>query len=104
MSALTEEEERALRDETSDPNELDYLIWSHEHGKWWGAFGCGYTRRLSEAGRYTRRDAILIACRAMPGTALHLSALPEIPVRRADVQEVADIYNGEKSSGKEPWE
>jgi hypothetical protein len=87
-----------------NPDALEYHIWSHEHGKWWGSFGNGYTRRLSEAGRYTKRDAILICCRAMPGSALHLSAFPEIPVRRSDVQEVADLYNGQKLSGKEPWE
>jgi hypothetical protein len=83
---------------------VDYLIWSTEHQRWWGPFGKGYTRRLSEAGYYTRRDAVLISCRAVPGTAMTLGRLPEIPVRRVDVQEVADIYNGEKVAGKEPWE
>lgn len=34
-----------------------YLIWSNEHGMWWRANSQGYTRILSLAGRYSRKEA-----------------------------------------------
>lgn len=69
-------------------NEERYLVWSHEHGAWWGSGQMGYVQQLSSAGRYTRTEAIRICKRAIPGTAERLGALPELPVREADILEV----------------
>ena len=71
--------------------ERDYLIWSHEHGAWWAA-GRGYARWLSEAGRYTRTEAIRISANAIPGTANRIGALPELPARLEDVMLLRDGY------------
>lgn len=65
----------------SDP----YLIWSHEHDMWWGPGRCGYVTSLTDAGRYSRDQAMDICTRAIPGTAARLHALSELPVRLADV-------------------
>lgn len=73
-------------------NDDSYLIWSHEHAAWWGPGGCLYLKRLSEAGRYTRDQALRICTDAMPGTAARLGALPELPVREDDVQEMISRY------------
>lgn len=61
-----------------------YLIWSNEHRAWWRAEEGGYTPRLSEAGRYTRRDALRICTDAAPRAGL-IGALSELPVLAADV-------------------
>jgi hypothetical protein len=37
-----------------------FLIWSNEHGAWWGPNGCGYTKRREEAGRYVLFEALRI--------------------------------------------
>jgi hypothetical protein len=63
-----------------------YLIWSHEHGQWWRPGGHGYTPSPALAGRYNREDALAICIKAIPGTAERLGALPELPVRLADLQ------------------
>ena len=34
-----------------------FLIWSEEHGAWWGADHRGYTRSMCQAGLYTRKEA-----------------------------------------------
>lgn len=34
-----------------------YLIWSHEHCRWWATGNTGYTRDLWAAGRYSWADA-----------------------------------------------
>lgn len=34
-----------------------FVIWSIQHDMWWGAGRWGYTRDLSEAGRYGEREA-----------------------------------------------
>jgi hypothetical protein len=36
---------------------MHYLIWSFKHGEWWRANRQGYTRHLSEAGRYSKGEA-----------------------------------------------
>lgn len=41
-----------------------FLIWSIEHDAWWRPQSLGYTRTLSEAGRYTRHEAEQILRRA----------------------------------------
>jgi len=65
-----------------------YLVWSHEHGAWWGAAGLGYTTDVDKAVRFSR-DAALRICRdAIPGTAARLGTLPELPVRLADLREI----------------
>jgi len=62
-----------------------YLVWSHEHGAWWGPNGYGYTKGLMTAGRYSR-DGALDICRGAIPTAGHIGAIAEIPVRLVDVQ------------------
>jgi hypothetical protein len=49
-----------------------FVIWSFEHDAWWGPDRTGYTRDLSQAGRYTEADASLIMLRA---NHLHLNEL-----------------------------
>jgi hypothetical protein len=34
-----------------------YLIWSREHGRWWGPGSWGYTDDFEKAGHYTREQA-----------------------------------------------
>lgn len=56
-----------LRDQingTDITDRLDWLVWSNEHGAWWKPYGWGYTRELSEAGRYTKERADLICQQA----------------------------------------
>jgi hypothetical protein len=81
-----------------------YLIWSHEHGAWWGPAGNGYARRISEAGRYTERVAIEICTSAMPGTSTRMEALPEVPVRLASLEAMLALCRAEYPGRKEPWE
>jgi hypothetical protein len=82
-----------------------YLIWSHEHGAWWRDGGYGYTRSLAEAGRVDRAHALNICANAIPGTAHELAALPELPVRLADVRMMRDRFRGTYPGlPKEPWE
>ena len=63
-----------------------YFIWSNEHKGWWGPNHCGYAKRLSDAGQYSRAEALAICQRAL-GTALHIGMFAEIPVRVEDVRE-----------------
>lgn len=69
-----------------------YLVWSHEHRRWWGPGGRGYVTRIPLAGRYTRDQALRICADAAPGNTDALGALPELPVREADLQEVINRY------------
>lgn len=41
-----------------------YVIWSIEHSAWWRVNWCGYTRDLSEAGRYSEAAADEVLARA----------------------------------------
>jgi hypothetical protein len=41
-----------------------YVIWSEEHGGWWGPRRHGYTRKLTEAGRYEQAEAEEIVTKA----------------------------------------
>jgi len=34
-----------------------WLVWSEEHGAWWGAGKTGYTRSIVDAGRYSEAEA-----------------------------------------------
>jgi hypothetical protein len=38
-------------------SERKYLIWSNEHGRWWAPHSCGYASIISNAGRYTKKEA-----------------------------------------------
>ena len=62
-----------------------YLIWSHEHGAWWGPGRCGYVASIGAAGRYTEAEAMDICTNAIPGTSRQLGALPELPVSETHV-------------------
>lgn len=58
---------RAARDMLRPPDErafpaANYLIWSYEHDAWWAPFEHGYTRDLTQAGRYLHPRAYQI-CR-----------------------------------------
>ena len=82
-----------------------YLIWSHEHGAWWGPDGCGYVRSLAGAGRYGYSEAMNICTRAMPGTSARLGALPELPVREGDVLTLRDRFRSALPDiARETWE
>lgn len=63
-----------------------YLIWSNEHRAWWGPDECGYVRRLGDAGRYSRADALII-CRTGLDIARGIGMFAELPVREDDVGE-----------------
>jgi hypothetical protein len=80
-----------------------YLIWSHEHSAWWGPDGCGYVRSIAQAGRYSAEEALGNCARAMPGTSTQLGALPELPVRLADVEAMVTAYNRQFGARPEPW-
>lgn len=82
----------------------DYLIWSHEHGAWWGPHRCGYVPRVSEAGRYSHAEALDICARAIPGTAIVLGRLPELPVRLADVEAMQQAFHRTYAVPPDVWE
>jgi hypothetical protein len=89
----------------SDP----YLIWSHEHKRWWGPGESGYTRHVSQAGRYSHADAVAICAKAIPGNAKALGALPELPVRLSDVERMTELHKESMSTWgrtpeREEWE
>ncbi|WP_138465333.1 hypothetical protein [Poseidonocella sp. HB161398] len=67
--------------------ELDYLVWSNEHRRWWGKRKRGYVTELAEAGRFTRAEALLKCADAMGGMALD-APLAEVPVRIEDVEAI----------------
>ena len=72
----------------------DYLIWSNEHRAWWGPGERGYVKRVENAGRYSRNEALAICTRSMPGTSLELGMLPELPVLREDVKAMLALFRG----------
>ncbi len=63
-----------------------YFVWSNEHRGWWGPDACGYVKRASEAGEYSRAQALSI-CRQALGTAGHMGIFAELPVRKEDLVE-----------------
>jgi hypothetical protein len=82
-----------------------YLVWSHEHGAWWRPGGLGYTPRLSEAGRFSRADALMICANAIPGTAARKGWLPELPIALTDVLDMLRGPSGEEYvPGRQQWE
>ena len=74
----------------------DYLVWSNEHRAWWGPFHAGYVKRVSDAGRYTRQQALDICQRAL-GTAGQMGIFAELPVRLRDVE---DFVRGQMIPGR----
>lgn len=50
-----------------------FLIWSHEHGKWWGPDERGYVDDVADAGRYRKDHAAEL-------TMYHVPAGEEVPV------------------------
>jgi hypothetical protein len=66
-----------------------YLIWSHEHSAWWAPGMQGYVCRISNAGRYSREDAIKICSNALFGSKRSPN---EVPVRLADVTAMVDGF------------
>ncbi len=83
-----------------------YLIWSHKKGMWWMDEAQGYTPRLSEAGRYSRADALMHCTCVRHG----VTALPSLPVRLDDLLVTLrgslgqEYERGTGPSGVEPWE
>lgn len=61
----------------------EYLIWSNEHHAWWGPERSGYGRRIDDAGRYTRKEALAI-CRGARGGRRYNRSPSEVPVLLAD--------------------
>lgn len=59
---ICSEEKRAEAAEATfiAANGCAWLIWSHEHGAWWGPNRCGYTMNPAAAGRYPMREAVEI--------------------------------------------
>ena len=47
-----------------DPRQ--FLIWSHEHGGWWGPNHRGYVQRAEDAGRYSLEEAANIVADHYP--------------------------------------
>lgn len=52
-----------------------WLIWSNEHGSWWGPAERGYTRSIEEAGRYTYAEAKKIVDKASVDGQLYSTVL-----------------------------
>ena len=82
-----------------------YLIWSHFHFAWRGPDRCVLTRLLGQAGRYSHAEAIDICASAIPGMGLLAGALPELPVREADVMAMRDrFHDAFPDAENEDWE
>ena len=56
-----------------------YVIWSFEHGQWWGQNHHGYVSDLADAGEYDEVEAGLIVCRSifLDEVAIHCSIAKE---------------------------
>jgi len=76
-----------------------YLVWSHEHSAWWRRGGAGYTKRVSEAGRYSRNDAMQVCLQASIGSG---EVLNELPVKLTDLTELQDRYEAQFRGRDDP--
>jgi hypothetical protein len=95
----------SAHDDELPPTADIYLIWSHEHHRWWGPGFNGYVQSFEKAGRYTHREALVTCARAIPGNAKAMGALPELPVRLSDMVMLRVLYrSGEFDGEREPWE
>jgi hypothetical protein len=65
-----------------------YLVWSNEHRAWWKPAHHGYTRRVEDAGRYDRAEAMSIASRRGGGWPIEENPF-EIAILEADAVEQA---------------
>lgn len=64
-----------------------YLVWSNEHRAWWRPDRCGYTRNVTNAGIYSRADAIEIARASSTHIDWTCTSPDEIAVRIDDLSE-----------------
>jgi hypothetical protein len=80
-----------------------FLIWSNEHGAWWGPAACGYVRRIADAGRYSHAQALDICTMAMAGR-VGREPLHEIPVRLVDLELMRQRFAGLYPHDPEPPE
>lgn len=69
-----------------------YLIWSNEHGAWWGPGRHGYVQRIEDAGTYSRASALQICVSAMPGR-FKGDPVHELPVRLADLEFMLERFS-----------
>jgi hypothetical protein len=44
----------------------EYVIWSHEHARWWATYCAGYVSTLDSAGRYSFIEAADIVLGHVP--------------------------------------
>lgn len=63
MADTTPEKTRKVLEACFD-DEPRYLIWSFEHGGWWGPGHIGYYPKRADAGIYSEREAMDIVARA----------------------------------------
>lgn len=59
-------------------SEKVYLVWSNEHGAWWGHNQCGYNAHVKDAGRYSLEEAIRCCDRRSWGGNWRVP--PELPI------------------------
>lgn len=76
-------------------DEKQWLIWSNEHGAFWRPRSCGYTRKVEEAGRYSKEEAQKICDNAgyRSGSELPDDVPPEIMVPSPDTACTDDHAN-----------
>lgn len=73
-----------------------YVIWSHEHSRWWGHARRGYVGDVWDAGAYSREEAFDICS----GTGWNNGNVPnEVPVRLDDVKAVEREFTSKWMSG-----
>jgi hypothetical protein len=83
----------------------NYLIFSVEHGAWWGPSRCGYVASIGDAGRYSDAEAMAICTELIPGTARRLGALPALPVSETHVMWLHQRFRSMLPDvPPEPWE
>lgn len=77
-----------------------YVVWSNEHSSWWGPDHRGYVWHLTNAGRYTREEALKICRNARGGREFNRNP-SELPILLADAEVYwpdADIEKQEKAT------
>jgi hypothetical protein len=81
-----------------------YLVWSNERMAWWRQNRHGYEKEISQAGRWTREQALAMCFRGAPGTGQKLGYLPDLPVREIDVHGLCELINAQYPTMRKPWE
>lgn len=71
-----------------------YLVWSNERNAWWRAKRAGYTTQLTQAGRYSRDEAIDICAFSRDGYSRWMIPT-EIPLRLDAVMCAKDMRRSE---------